>query len=112
MNWITDRNPDEPGQYIVCTDIGLIIVVEWYDGWNCSKGSSYHEWHDVVAWMELPDEWITDRNPEENANYIAKTDWGYAQVLEWCDGWNCSPTCTKYEIKDITEWQYLPEVPR
>lgn len=65
---VTERLPEMPEhwwdrqEYLVCYENGLLAMLGWYDGWNCSgeeKGgivivNREYEMHDVVAWMPLP----------------------------------------------------------
>ena len=53
MEWITDRVPEEPGEYLVTFDDGeyrFTRTCEWWDGWIKSEDDL-----EVVAWMDMPE---------------------------------------------------------
>ena len=64
---VTERLPEMPDKwwnrqdYMVCTKDGVLLMIGWYDGWNChGEGNGgivnrEHEMHDIVAWMPLPE---------------------------------------------------------
>ena len=62
QKWIpcSERLPDKYGTYLVQLDYGEIRVLDYVDGWNCTRdylsGEIYREYeiHSVVAWMPLP----------------------------------------------------------
>ena len=63
--WIpcSERLPSENGRayltYQCCEDTrrGWCQVLDYYDGWNCTKQDRESEIKGVVAWMPLPDPW-------------------------------------------------------
>ena len=65
QKWIpcSERLPDKYGTYLVQLDYGEIRVLDYVDGWNCTRdylsGEIYREYeiHSVVAWMTLPKEY-------------------------------------------------------
>lgn len=65
QKWIpvSERLPDKYGTYLVQFDYGEIRVLDYVDGWNCTRdylsGEIYREYeiHSVVAWMTLPKEY-------------------------------------------------------
>lgn len=64
---VTERLPEMPDpwwdrqEYLVCTKEGVLLMLGWYDGWNChGEGNGgivnrEHEMHGIVAWMPLPE---------------------------------------------------------
>lgn len=72
---VTERLPETRpfpawDQYLVCSRRGILSIVPWADGWNCSqddKGviSREHEFKDVVAWMPLPEPYKVPDNRKE-----------------------------------------------
>ena len=65
QEWIPceERLPEEKGkEYLVtlaCIDAGEYqMILQWYDGWNCSKGHRRSEIHNVIAWMSLPEPYV------------------------------------------------------
>lgn len=64
---VTERLPEMPDpwwhkqDYLVCTKEGVLLMLGWYDGWNChGEGNGgivnrEHEMHEIVAWMPLPE---------------------------------------------------------
>lgn len=63
---VTERLPEMPDpwwdkqDYLVCTKEGVLLMLGWYDGWNChGEGNGgivnrENEMHEIVAWMPLP----------------------------------------------------------
>lgn len=76
---VTERLPEMPEhwwdrqEYLVSYENGLLAMLGWYDGWNCSgeeKGgiviaNREYEMHDVVAWMPLPKPYKEEKEDEE-----------------------------------------------
>lgn len=60
--WINAREEapkTENKQYLVALDSGMIMSLEYCEGWNCHREytgeiDSRHELHNVAAWQELP----------------------------------------------------------
>ena len=52
MTWIpvTERLPEETGQYIVCTKKGYVYCTIFHGGYFGAKGSTH-----VAYWMPLPE---------------------------------------------------------
>ena len=61
-----DRLPEEDGQYLVQFDYGLIDVIKYEGGWNCTRDREAgeicrrYEMEDVIAWTYLPDPYRGD----------------------------------------------------
>ena len=65
QEWVpcSERLPSENGRayltYQCCEDTrrGWCQVLDYYDGWNCTKQDRESEIKGVVAWMPLPEPW-------------------------------------------------------
>lgn len=59
--WIPckEQQPRKEGKYLALFESGLIMSLNYCDGWNCSRGdgekiNKENELNDVIAWKPIP----------------------------------------------------------